>query len=319
MKKFFCLLLSWIAVLTLHCRFEVFDGGFPEYALLNGLNKFFNSFSSTDFTDLFVLAAVYIMLRFVAQKDKKIDRSSLALSLIFSVALVTAISFKKFNSTILLLGNSYQILISCFCIVGFWIILYGVLRCINYLFEKAVPKQEVTGSFLEKHFLLVGFGIIFLGWLPWIILNYPGSGCPDSVLQLKEFLGQERWGAGHPPLSTIIMGSLLTLGSWLINPNFGYFLYCLLQTCVGAWIFSLSMKKTSKFGASYKMVHGWNCIFCVYTSLGNLCTMDGKRFSLCRNCGFAVNLHDGDFDKKAMQQKRHHLLTWFQSGSSFSA
>lgn len=247
-------LLSCLAVFTLHCKFEPFDGWFPDDALLNGLTKIYNTFSGPEFADLFVLIAIYGMLRFVWAKDKKVDVASLITALVLSVILVACISFKKYNSTLILFGSSYQVLISGFCIAGFGVMLYSVIRCVDHLFERASLNGNALSSknFLEKHFLFVGFCIICVGWLPWILMNYPGSGCPDSVLQLQEFFGDAYWGAGHPPLSTVIMGSLFSLGRFLVDANFGFFLYCLLQTLVGAWIFTLSMRKLQELGIPVK-------------------------------------------------------------------
>ena len=247
-------LLSCVAVLTLHCRFEIFVGGFPESAFLNGLDKLYNTFfAGLDFLDLAALTAVYIMLLFVAEKDQKIDISSLILALIMAIMLIASVSFKKFNSSDFMFANSYQILATVFCAVGFCVIIYSLLRCVHYFFDKKLLVEEKSGnSFVERHFLKIGFCVIFAGWMPWIIMNYPGSGCPDSVLQLQEFFGVETWGAGHPPLSTVIMGSLVTLGDRFFDINFGFFLYCFLQTCVGAWVFSLSMKKLHNIGIPLK-------------------------------------------------------------------
>lgn len=313
-----CILLSCAAVFTLHCRFEIFGGGFPDSDILNGLNKLYNTFYGPDYADLFILIAIYAMLRFVRKKDHKADTGFLLFSLILSILLMASISYKKFNSADLLFANSFQIFISGFCIVGFWIILYGVLRCIYHLFPgktmlcqdscplsrpdtlSADGRKAATGTlaadgsrnetlsadgsknetlatdaskntpgksaFLEKHFFPIGFGIIFLGWLPWILLNYPGSGCPDGLLQLRQFLGEAPWSAGHPPLSSCIIGGLFTMGRRLADANFGFFLYCFFQTCMGAWIFSLSMKKLQKLGIPVKWCM-WGILYFAFTPL----------------------------------------------------
>ena len=245
-------ILSCIATFTLHCRFEVVVGEYVEFPLLNGLDKLYTTFTRPDFSDLLVFIAVYLMLRFVAQKDQKLDIGTLIFSLILSTILLFAISFRKFNSAVFVIDNKYQVLLSAFCIAGFWIILYPMIRCVYYWLQKGSIRQE-SKTFLEKHILAIGFCIIFLGWLPWITMNYPGSDCPDSVRQLGQFLGDETWDVHHPPLSTVIMGSLFVLGRWLVDANFGFFLYCLLQTCVGAWVFSLSMKKLQKLGVPIKL------------------------------------------------------------------
>ena len=253
-KKGVRIVLTCLAVLALHCRFEIFVGDFPDNFLLNGLHKLYNTFNSPDFVDLFVWAAIYMMLKYVSEKDERIELSSVILSLLLSVTLIASISFKKYNSADFIFANSYQIIIAFLCTIGFGIVIYGVMRCVCFLFERSIPKREEgeRSSFLERHFLPVGFGIIFLGWLPWILMNYPGSGCPDSVLQLRQYLGDTPWGVIHPPLSTAIMGGLFTIGSLIADANFGFFLYCFFQTCVGAWIFSLSMKKLLKLGIPVK-------------------------------------------------------------------
>ena len=112
------ILLSLVAVFALHCRFEIFVGSFPDSALLNGMHKLYGTFYGPEYTDLFVFAAVFIMLRFVKKKDDKPDIGSLLFSLFLSVMLVASISFKKFDSADFLFENSYQFMISCFCIIG---------------------------------------------------------------------------------------------------------------------------------------------------------------------------------------------------------
>ena len=281
-----CILLSCAAVFYLHCRFEILGGGFTDCDILNGLKKLYNTFYGPDYADLFILIAIYAMLRFVWKKDHKTDTGFLLLSLILSILLMASISYKKFNSADLLFANSFQIFISGFCILGFWIILYGILRCIYHLFPgktilcqdscllsrpdtlSADGRKNAPGksTFLEKHFFPIGSGIIFLGWLPWILLNYPGSGCPDGLLQLRQFLGEAPWSAGHPPLSSCIIGGLFTMGRRLADANFGFFLYCFLQTCIGAWIFSLSMRKLQKLGIPVKWCM-WGILYFAFTPL----------------------------------------------------
>ena len=89
---------------------------------------------------------------------------------------------------------------------------------------------------------MVGFFVIAFSWLFWILLNYPGTTSGDGLVQLKQFLGEQDWGAAHPPFSSAIIGICFVLGRTIADANFGFFLYCLMQTLVGAYAFSLSMK-----------------------------------------------------------------------------
>lgn len=246
-------LLSCVVVFTLHFKFEIIGGGFPDSTLLNCLNKLYNSFTPMNFVDLAVLLAVWKLFEHVFSRENWIDQGTGVLALILSVLLVTCISFKKFNSPALILGNRFQWVVSIFCICGFWMLIYLTVRSFYFLMEKerAVEGGE-RNSFYRKHFLLIGFLVILIGWLPWLLLNYPGTSCPDGNLQLKQFLGDADWAAGHPPLSSLIMGILFSLGRRLADANFGFFLYCFFQSCVGAWIFSYSMKKLLELGISIR-------------------------------------------------------------------
>lgn len=246
-------LLACIASFTLHCRFEVAVGGYPDSMLMNGLDKLLVTFTKPQFTDVVVAAAIYVALRYVKRKDQKVHGGFLVLSWVMAFILVAAISFCKFNSAAFLFTNSYQIMLSVFCTAGFATIIYVVCRCVDIQFSSAAVPQEIPRSgFVAKHFLLIGFIVICLGWLPWIIMNYPGSSNPDGVEQLKQFLGDADWSVHHPPLSTLIMGSIFIFGRWIWDANFGFFLYCLMQTITGAWIFSFSMKKLQNLGISVK-------------------------------------------------------------------
>lgn len=255
-RKFLYFLLSCVVVLALSCRFEICVGGFADAALLNGLDKLRGAFREADYADLLMLAAVMWMFGAVEARDRKFDVGTGLLSFVFAVLLVVCISFRKFNSAVFLLGNSFQILLSLCCIAGFWILLYLALRLVFLFFEKERPSQEMpaerTAGQGSSYFGVFGFFVILAGWLPWLLMNYPGTSCPDGILQLKQFLGDAEWGAAHPPLSTAVMGSLFWVGRSLADANFGFFLYCLFQTCAGAWVFSFSMRKLQQLGIPVK-------------------------------------------------------------------
>ncbi len=243
-------LLACISVLTMHCRFEIYLGLDQAPAYLNFLNKLTNTFTAPNFSDLCSLLGVWMIFRIVLKKDKGIDAAAVGLSILLSFVLLCSISFCKWNSAYMLYANNYQVFVSCFNIVGFSVLIYAVVRWLMFLFHRGdlTDEPERESAFAARHFGLLGAGMILLGWLPWILLCYPGSGCPDSAVQLQEFFGRIAWGAGHPPLSTVLMGGLTAFGKGLGNVNFGFFLYCLLQTLFAAMVFPLCMKKLMRLG-----------------------------------------------------------------------
>jgi len=234
-----------VASFAVHYNMEVMTGGFPGSVVSNTLHKLYSAFDTMSFTDLLVALAVYLLLNQVGAAKKKVDGGAVIFSLCMSMLFLVASSFYKYNSAVVLLGSGYQILLSGICLAGFSTIIYGLIMAAELWMDQPKESQQkgAAEGFFRRHFLAFAFGVIFLGWLPWILVNYPGSGCPDSVLQLQQFFGDQALSNSHPPLSTWIMGSCLRLGSFLVDANLGFFLYCLLQTLLGAWVFALSMKK----------------------------------------------------------------------------
>ena len=100
--------------------------------LVNGLNKLCGAFTVLDYTDLLTAAAVFVMLKEVKKREAKTDVATLVLSVILSFLLIVCISFKKYDSAIFLWGNSFQILLSTFCVLGFAVLLYLVLRLVYF-------------------------------------------------------------------------------------------------------------------------------------------------------------------------------------------
>lgn len=241
-------LLAAIVTFALQCTFEICLGGYVDSNLVNGLNKLYGAFTVLNYMDLLVFAAVLFLLREVHKKETKIDVATLVLSVALSFLLIVCISFKKYNAACFLWDNSFQILLSCFCITGFAIVCYLVLRQFFFGLEQVRLSSQQASDSLQ----LIGFCVIAVIWLAWILLNYPGTTSGDGLVQLKQFLGDQDWGAAHPPFSSAIMGICFVTGRALADANFGFFLYCLLQTVVGAYAFSLSMRKLQELGISFE-------------------------------------------------------------------
>lgn len=159
----------------------------------------------------------------------------------------------RVDDTLWTLYASYvQILKSLIYFVG---ITYG-LNQITYLLYGALEKRETKRSespltdqktwrsrivkAYRKHTVLVSFGAIFVPWLPHLILAYPAYISKDAQSQLNQFFGLQGYSSHHPVTSTLIMGSLVKVGS-LISENFGFFLYITVQAIIGAWIFAYTL------------------------------------------------------------------------------
>lgn len=253
-EEIYCWVCSILVVLAMNCKMECIDGG-RDSALLNGMYKLRNSFYSYNFTDVFIMVTIIFLIRYVRKQGMVCDKWIKIFSLIFSVSYVVSLSYAKYDSAAFLFEDRFQMLLSIVCIIGYYIIIQYSLCLLIMGIESAARRpvsQDSTDKFFHRHMWLVAFLIIFLCWLPWILMNYPGTDEPDSIYQMQQYFGDAAFNAHHPPLSTFVMGILFVIGRFIWNANFGFFLYIFLQTFLGALIFSWSINEIHKLGIRCK-------------------------------------------------------------------
>lgn len=250
LKKIGCVLLAALFVYVLHCKIQVFDVTEPHANIDDFVRNLSVSFQSVNLADIFVWGAAYFMIRYVSARDNAVDWSTAVLAVIFSVSYVVSSSYYALNSGAFLNANWYQYILSGICIFGFSFLFYYCIRTI-FIYVETHTSAIVQGhaaKALGDRLLLVSFLVIATCWLPWILMNYPGTFCFDSIWQLRQFFGDTPVTGHHPPLSTYIMGVFAIIGDFYADMNFGAFLYILFQTCVGAWVFSVGIVKLHEAG-----------------------------------------------------------------------
>ena len=240
-------MLSFLAILALQCNYTI--GGLAfDNTFLNILNRLVVAFHAPDITDIITMVGVFLLLKTIGQKEEKADISTGVASFVMAALFVAMLSMRNYNSFEFLTGNGFQCMLSLLCIFGIAVIIYCVLRAGCIFLTGETTASNKTNSFVHEHLGQIGFWTIFLVWLAWIIMNYPGTYCPDMERQLREYLGDVPWSTWQPPLSSFLMCLSYSVGKSMNNPNFGFFLYCFMQTLAGALIISYGMKKLQKLG-----------------------------------------------------------------------
>ncbi|MBQ4275640.1 MAG: hypothetical protein II717_03825 [Lachnospiraceae bacterium] len=100
--------------------------------------------------------------------------------------------------------------------------------------DKRNKKKKLAGIII----VAISSIIMIASFTPWLLMNYPGSANPDTELQFKIFLGDSDWTNWQPVVSTLIMGSLFSIGRSIVDANFGFFLYNVVQTIVAIVVFN---------------------------------------------------------------------------------
>lgn len=217
--------------------------------------------------------------------------------LVLAVAFLAYLWYRRFSRTcgrVNVCTAIFSVVLSFFAMVGrcqdttqgkllFWpvdllsklLLLIGLsafcYTLLHTLFRKldnhAVPVSANRGESLSA-WKLYGIAVlgIAIGWLPFIIVNYPGSVPFDTHRQLLEATGNRTLDASNPVMVTYLYGGLFSLGR-LVNDNFGIFLCTVFQfllllagatrSCV--WGYRLSGSK-AVFGATiafFAAIPGW--------------------------------------------------------------
>lgn len=245
-----CIVAAVFSTLSLHCRWGLYESA-ESGIILNLLQKFGGAFQSIDFLDIIVLVALsafYIKILYSCG----FDFSAVVISCILSALYIICRQYRDYNSLQFLFDSKFSLLIT---IVGF--IGYACLIYATFVFAKdkifiQSESENGGGFFFNRFFWPIAWVFIFACYLPWILLSYPGSGMPDTVIQFKNYLGEIPWSMWQPPLSSLIMGWCYSLGKLTVSADFGFFLYTLLQTVAASGIFAYSVNRLKKLGVSMR-------------------------------------------------------------------
>lgn len=187
-----------------------------------------------------------------------INKTYILFSLIGSLGSCIGFSFTTNNSlwlfkepillTILLIGN-----IGSFYILAFYFV--EIVSNIEYKDGNSTNVQH-----LWKNMLLLG-----ICWLPYYIVFFPGNIFPDGMDQLNKYFGYAVWTKHHPPLSTIFMGLVVSVGQKLWNDNLGLGIYVFIQLIITIYTFAKILEFIGKRCDSKIYNRIIIVFYCIYT------------------------------------------------------
>jgi hypothetical protein len=202
---------------------------------------------------LTIIALSFSLVMYLLIKKSIIKKSvTIAIiSILFGIIQVTGLSMSNLGNWDFLFANIFQIIISSCCIVGQSIIGYVGICIVHYFLDylnmQIAVNKPGEHKLLGRHPFVYPLIIIIVCWLPYLICSYPGSLSWDSESQVLQGIGMLEYNTHHPVLSSFLQGGAVKLGVCLGSPEFGLFLYVLLQTLICAVAFSLIIYLSIKF------------------------------------------------------------------------
>lgn len=167
----------------------------------------------------------------------------------FSVFMLLGISYTNNGSWSFLFYDYKQFIISVITFLGYFILfdiiislLYGHFSEKNLTILNRISSPII--GYGEKHYSLFVFTIISICWLPFLIVNLPGSVPYDGAHQINMFYGMDSGVLSnyHPWLVSVFMGFFAKLGCH-ISDNFGIFLIVLILYFIEALCYTFVCTK----------------------------------------------------------------------------
>ncbi len=257
-NKGWALAIAIFVTLAINTTDSLVVGAESTNAALNILSKLSYSISTVNIKDLLACVAVYCMIEYVDVRKKEgrgkaYISCSLFVGTVFSFLYIWCFSYKDTADTYNLFANSWQTFLTCFRFIGYALLFGYLFKVICVAIEdKAIKLNAVSERNNNPKIFFFCAGVIFLGWIIWIVMRYPATVAGDAIGMLNQYFKGEI-DTHHPPLSIFIMGSLVGLGLKLGNGAIGLFLYVFIQAIICALIFAYMIHEMYKIGATEKV------------------------------------------------------------------
>ena len=231
--------------------------------------NYFNSILSL----LIFLFCFYIFYR----KNININKTKKISSFIIALLLVIGEIYSKYHTYSIITTNVLTFLISILKLSGYYFLLIMLYYLIDYYLTniKKVRNYHIHNKYTEKyinyfdkHPFKTSFITIFIFWSVYLIAFYPGVLSPDPYYQLMQYFNVPNkyvdWviqanphifmTTHHPVFHTYLLGFCVSIGRFLINDNFGFFIYTFIQTVfyVGVLSYTIYFLKKHKVNRIYR-------------------------------------------------------------------
>ena len=166
-----------------------------------------------------VTALGIVYLYWIFFKNNNIKLPLAVFSVLLSISHLVGRSFDLFDNFSYIWFNSFQLVNSLVCLIGFSALFYIFFNLILSFFYK-IASTNISSKF---KFLNFKFDVVFvlLFWLPVVLVYLPGTAGFDTFVMAIMWNGDATWTTHHPILPTIITGLMLDLGELLGNVNLG--------------------------------------------------------------------------------------------------
>lgn len=221
---------------------------------------------------------IYICFIMIKTKNIELTKSKIFFIILLDIFLLISNVFINMGNLSYLYKNMWLILYNLIRFIAIYIVLKrSLIYFENFIknHEFKLKENKIINLFL-KHPFLFSFIAILICWSIYVIAFYPIILSPDPSFQIKQFFNVRTKYADyailldnnvfltnhHPVFHTMILGYSLKLGRFLLNDNFGLFIYSLTQLLVLAFTLSLTIKYLNENNVNKKIVFIVLLLYC---------------------------------------------------------
>lgn len=185
----------------------------------------------------------HILFKVLEIKDKRLIICSTILGVVLASFAVVGGCINDNMSLSGIISSKTAFFVSIIKWCSYIVIISSTIMLLYDQLNKCHNKTEKPAN---KKSFFIGWGIIFLAWIPYLLQYFPGIATPDSVDQIKQAIGLSALNAHHPLLHTMIIRLAMTIGQTFSNQNTGILIYSIMQMLVMSAIFSFAIYYMAK-------------------------------------------------------------------------
>ena len=192
---------------------------------------------------------------------------SLLVSMVFSLISIMAKFFQNGTSMdSYVAAHPFAVSRIGIAFIGGIFLFFGIIQIIGSLrtaaFSFHIPDtlNRILDFMYGKHCFLKSLLVMFIIWLPQILVRYPGALTVDTKVSLRQYLGVDAATTQHPVLYTVFAGKLIDLGRSIGHPAVGHYILILIQTVLMLLVLAYTLHSMKQFRIN-KWIYGVTLVF----------------------------------------------------------
>ncbi len=269
---------KWVApvsaiIIALFCRMPFLRD--VEGADVSALGKLEALFSSYSIINLLIFILSLILIIYTYHLEIKPSGRNTILAIVLACFWTVG---EMYCSEYELSGGFTNVLYATLNIFAVTLLLRYLIALLDHFLSFKFSSAEPTdGIILGKRSMLYSAGVLFLSWIPFMILSYPGSLASDTIFQIWQINGDIQYWAHTPLFHTLCLKVFIRVGEVLFHSQTaGFFLCTISQGIFMALILGYSLQRLYERNCPLLIRRVVFVIYLLTPAYSNMVTTPGK-------------------------------------------